>query len=160
MRLNPPSESCLSKTGSNTATRRGRLSRESRKNLVHLPDRGYGHLAVESQRAYSPLRSEWLKHVAHLLQWYPYLFSLALRTNSFDANPRRSLGLSVAAPERTSHLSSREYGQDSHENDDEKQNDKWDRQRGVGRLNVSAPIGRLEKGGSCEKEKHERNRRQ
>jgi hypothetical protein len=97
--------------------------------------------------------------VADLLKRYPCLFSLAFSNNSFDANASPIVRPFRARAERTCHLSYREYGQDSHENDDEKQKDKWYRQRAVGRLNVSAPIRRLEKGGSCKKEKHERNRR-
>jgi hypothetical protein len=56
------------------------------------------------------------------------------------------------------HLSPREYGQESHENDDEKQTHEWYRERNVGRLDVSVPIARLDESGSREKEKHERNR--
>ena len=72
----------------------------------------------------------------------------------------RYLGQSVAAQKRISHLESGEYGQESHENDDEKQDEEWHCERAVGRLNVSGPIWRLKKGSSREKEKHEHNRHQ
>lgn len=44
----------------------------------------YEHLSVDMKRAYILLISEWLKYMRHLKQDYPYLFSLALRTNPFD----------------------------------------------------------------------------
>jgi hypothetical protein len=42
------------------------------------------HLATDVQRAYVLLIREWLAYMAHLQKYYPYLFSLALRTNPFD----------------------------------------------------------------------------
>lgn len=57
---------------------------QHRPDLAHLPGGDYQHLAVDAGRAYSALTAEWLKYMAHLLQRYPYLFSLALRTNLFD----------------------------------------------------------------------------
>ena len=36
------------------------------------------------QRGYVLLIQEWLAYMAHLKTRYPYLFSLALRTNPFD----------------------------------------------------------------------------
>jgi hypothetical protein len=38
------------------------------------------------RRTYSRLISEWLNYMWHLRQHYPYLFSLAMRTNPFDLN--------------------------------------------------------------------------
>jgi hypothetical protein len=61
------------------------LRRES-ENIWHLSDGNYGYVAVDLQRAYSALPSEWLTCMAHLLKQHPHLFSLALRTNAFDAN--------------------------------------------------------------------------
>ena len=46
------------------------------------PDRE--HLATDIQRCYVSLIQEWLAYMAHLQVHYPYLFSLALRTNPFD----------------------------------------------------------------------------
>ncbi|MGZ4908635.1 MAG: hypothetical protein ACXV5F_08295 [Halobacteriota archaeon] len=57
---------------------------EYRRDLVHLPDTDYQHLAHDSERAYRALIVEWLKYMEHLKTRYPYLFSLALRTNPFD----------------------------------------------------------------------------
>ena len=58
------------------STQRTELSRLS------LADRG--HLASDVQRGYVLLIKEWLAYMAHLKTRYPYLFSLALRTNPFD----------------------------------------------------------------------------
>jgi hypothetical protein len=55
-----------------------------RTDLAQLPDADYRHLATDSKRAYSALIVEWLKYMEHLRNRYPYLFSLALRTNPFD----------------------------------------------------------------------------
>jgi len=43
-----------------------------------------GHLAHDVARAYSFLVREWLAYMKHLKDNYPYLFSLAIRTNPFD----------------------------------------------------------------------------
>jgi len=42
------------------------------------------HLEADVQRGYVLLIKEWLAYMAHLKTRYPYLFSLALRTNPFD----------------------------------------------------------------------------
>lgn len=42
------------------------------------------HLAGDIQRAYVKLMQEWLSYMQHLQQEYPYLFSLAVRTNPFS----------------------------------------------------------------------------
>lgn len=57
-----------------------------RKSLENLPKADHGHLAHDMSRAYSRLISEWLNYMWHLRQHYPYLFSLAMRTNPFDLN--------------------------------------------------------------------------
>jgi len=57
-----------------------------RKSLEDLPKADHGHLAHDMSRAYSRLISEWLNYMWHLRQHYPYLFSLAMRTNPFDLN--------------------------------------------------------------------------
>lgn len=44
------------------------------------------HLAGDIQRAYVILIAEWLAYMKHLKNEYPYLFSLAARTNPFDRN--------------------------------------------------------------------------
>ncbi len=55
-----------------------------RGDVTHLPDSDYSHLAGDMQRAYVLLTSEWLAYMKHLSENYPYLFSLAMRTNPFD----------------------------------------------------------------------------
>jgi hypothetical protein len=49
-----------------------------------LPDSDRLHLAGDAKRAYGLLVAEWLDYMEHLKGKYPYLFSLALRTNPFD----------------------------------------------------------------------------
>jgi len=56
----------------------------SREDLSWLPDSDYVHLAGDIKRAYVLLVSEWLDYMKHLKNNYPYLFSLAMRTNPFD----------------------------------------------------------------------------
>jgi hypothetical protein len=55
-----------------------------RTGVESLPDTDYKHLAGDIERAYKLLVREWLSHMEHLKSHYPYLFSLALRTNPFD----------------------------------------------------------------------------
>lgn len=56
----------------------------NRKNLRELPDSDYEHLAGDMRRAYRFLVQQWLDYMKYLLASYPYLFSLAMRTNPFD----------------------------------------------------------------------------
>jgi len=51
-----------------------------------LPDTDYSHLSGDIRRAHRLLVREWLSHMEHLKTDYPYLFSLAVRTNPFDPN--------------------------------------------------------------------------
>jgi len=44
----------------------------------------YEHLAGDIKRAYTRTIGEWLEYMEHLNRSYPYLYSLALRTNPFD----------------------------------------------------------------------------
>ena len=55
-----------------------------RKNLAELPETDYAHLSGDINRAYGMLLVEWLDYMQYLKTAYPYLFSLALRTNPFD----------------------------------------------------------------------------
>ena len=57
-----------------------------RRSLNGLPETDYQHLAGDIKRAYRLLILEWLNYMKHLKVDYPYLFSLAVRTNPFDAN--------------------------------------------------------------------------
>ncbi|PKL68194.1 MAG: two pore domain potassium channel family protein [Methanomicrobiales archaeon HGW-Methanomicrobiales-1] len=58
----------------------------SRERLVDLPQADYNHLSGDITRVYSQLVVEWLVYMQHLKKHYPYLFSLAMRTNPFDAH--------------------------------------------------------------------------
>jgi len=57
---------------------------ENRDDLTNLPKMDYAHLAADTERAYSLIIKEWLEYMEHLMDNYPYLFSLAIRTNPFD----------------------------------------------------------------------------
>lgn len=62
----------------------------SHRETVHeLPETDYEHLAGDIKRAYGLLVREWLSYMEHLKGNYPYLFSLAVRTNPF--NPQASV---------------------------------------------------------------------
>jgi len=56
----------------------------SRDDIDNLPDSDRAHLAGDVRRVYSLLVSEWIAYMKHLKNNYPYLFSLAMRTNPFD----------------------------------------------------------------------------
>ena len=51
-----------------------------------LPEADYRHLSGDIRRACILLVRQWLSHMEHLKADYPYLFSLAVRTNPFDPN--------------------------------------------------------------------------
>lgn len=57
---------------------------ERRDRVVELPDSDYEHLANDVKRAYTLLVQQWLDYMKYLKDNYPYLFSLAMRTNPFD----------------------------------------------------------------------------
>jgi len=57
---------------------------EARISFIDLPGKDLEHLAVDIQRMYDHLASEWLDYVQHLREKYPYLFSLVLRTHPFQ----------------------------------------------------------------------------
>ncbi len=57
-----------------------------RKMIRDLPESDSHHLSGDITRAHSLLVREWLSHMEHLKNNYPYLFSLAVRTNPFDPN--------------------------------------------------------------------------
>ncbi|MEI6857086.1 hypothetical protein [Psychrilyobacter sp.] len=57
-----------------------------RDTLVGLPEEDYKHLTGDMNRVYGELRNQWISYVEHLRKSYPYLFSLAYRTNPFDLN--------------------------------------------------------------------------
>lgn len=55
-----------------------------RADMQSLPDTDVQHLAGDIERAYKCIVTEWLAYMRNLQRDYPYLFSLALRTNPFD----------------------------------------------------------------------------
>jgi hypothetical protein len=57
---------------------------KARPDLSHLPETDVAHLTGDIERVYSRLLPEWLKYMEYLQRSYPYLFSLAVRTNPFD----------------------------------------------------------------------------
>jgi hypothetical protein len=60
---------------------------EARTSLKNLSDADLKHLAVDIERMYDHLASEWLDYIQHLKAHYPFLFSLVLRTHPFQPNP-------------------------------------------------------------------------
>jgi len=57
-----------------------------RTSLRNLPNSDYAHLANDIKRGYGLLVSQWIVYMQHLKNRYPYLFSLAVRTNPLDPN--------------------------------------------------------------------------
>lgn len=56
-----------------------------RGDLSCLPESDYAHLAVDTRRVYEKLILQWLDYMEYLKNNYPYLCSLEMRTNPFDA---------------------------------------------------------------------------
>jgi hypothetical protein len=56
----------------------------ARPDLGAIPDSDLHHLAGDVKRAYALLVREWAVHLGYLKISYPYLYSLALRTNPLD----------------------------------------------------------------------------
>ncbi|MCL5069954.1 MAG: hypothetical protein M1308_03540 [Actinobacteria bacterium] len=57
---------------------------EYRNSFNYLPDSDYNHLSIDIKRAYLLIIKEYLAYIKHLKTNYPYLFSLASRTNPFN----------------------------------------------------------------------------
>lgn len=57
-----------------------------RSDLKNLPLSDLDHLSQDIKRSYIPLVNQWLTYMEYLKNHYPYLFSLAMRTNPFDPN--------------------------------------------------------------------------
>jgi len=56
----------------------------ARRDLENIPDTDKHHLDGDVKRAFALLTAEWLEYLRHLQTQYPYLFSLAVRTNPLD----------------------------------------------------------------------------
>jgi hypothetical protein len=59
----------------------------ARSSFTNLPATDIAHLANDVKRAYSLLTLQWIDYMQYLKDRYPFLFSLALRTNPFVENP-------------------------------------------------------------------------
>jgi hypothetical protein len=59
---------------------------KARGDLDALPVTDQSHLEGDIRRVYERLIPEWLKYMEYLQIHYPYLFSLAMRTNPFDSH--------------------------------------------------------------------------
>ncbi|KLK88428.1 hypothetical protein SZ63_05250 [Methanoculleus sediminis] len=57
---------------------------QRRPGFSDLPETDTAHLARDLERIYGLLIREWLDYMRYLQKNYPYLFSLAMRTNPFD----------------------------------------------------------------------------
>lgn len=57
---------------------------DARDDVTQLSTPDGEHIAGDIRRAYVILIAEWLAYMKHLKNEYPYLFSLAVRTNPFD----------------------------------------------------------------------------
>jgi len=55
-----------------------------RVDVTRVPQTDHEHLLGDVRRVYGLLASQWLSYMKHLQENYPYLFSLAMRTNPFD----------------------------------------------------------------------------
>src|SRR4030043_1839145 len=56
----------------------------AREDLRQLPPSDKTHIGGDIKRVYHLLVDQWLDYMRHLKENYPYLFSLAMRTNPFD----------------------------------------------------------------------------
>lgn len=63
-----------------------------RDTLDGLPDADRAHLAGDVRRAYALLVRQWLDYLGFIRKAYPYLFSLAVRTNPFDTEASAVVG--------------------------------------------------------------------
>jgi hypothetical protein len=63
-----------------------------REDLSRLAEKDLDHLSGDFARAYGALAGEWVDYMMHLQKQYPYLFSLAVRTNPFDPTARAEVG--------------------------------------------------------------------
>jgi len=55
-----------------------------REEILELPETDMVHIAGDIKRVYGMLVDQWLDYMRYLKVNYPYLFSLAMRTNPFD----------------------------------------------------------------------------
>lgn len=60
----------------------------ARQSLDGLPRNDLEHLAGDIRRVYNTLLRQWISYMRHLRDDYPYLFSLAVRTNPMNPDAR------------------------------------------------------------------------
>jgi len=60
----------------------------NRDSVSSLPESDHEHLVGDIRRVNALLSLEWLAYMQHLQEDYPYLFSLAVRTNPFDPDAK------------------------------------------------------------------------
>jgi voltage-gated potassium channel len=56
----------------------------AREDFSDLPETDIMHLAGDTNRAYGLLAGQWIDYMGYLKTYYPYLYSLAVRTNPFN----------------------------------------------------------------------------
>lgn len=64
----------------------------SRPELFGLPESDLDHLTGDIKRAHTHLLRQWVAYLEHLKDDYPYLFSLAVRTNPLNPEARVEVG--------------------------------------------------------------------
>jgi hypothetical protein len=64
----------------------------ARPSFDDLPEADIEHLSGDLRRAYTLLLEIWLQYLGHLHRSYPYLYSLAVRTNPFNPEARVVFG--------------------------------------------------------------------
>lgn len=57
---------------------------EYRDDLTKVSEADFNHLVGDLDRIYSNLVYEWIRYLRHLRKYYPYMISIAIRTNPFD----------------------------------------------------------------------------
>jgi hypothetical protein len=62
-----------------------------RSDLASLSAKDLQHISVDMKRAFSALVNVWLGYMHHLKKEYPYLYSLAVRTNPFNPEARAEI---------------------------------------------------------------------
>jgi branched-subunit amino acid transport protein len=65
---------------------------EARRDFSSLPETDLDHLSGDIKRAYMHLLHQWVIYMRHLKNDYPYLFSLAVRTNPLNPSARVEVG--------------------------------------------------------------------
>jgi hypothetical protein len=59
-----------------------------RKDMTQISEKDTDHLSIDIRRAYAALVAEWLGYMQRLKKEYPYLYSLAVRTNPFNPDAK------------------------------------------------------------------------